>query len=247
VIIFKKYLDIRFYMANGNELHLQIFEDLRRQITDCVTLISSDELNNNALDYVHRKLDQIWREVFRLTEVNIVDEYILHCVSDAIACLQRVEEVEYSTSYQAPLVNDGSTGRPVFNITHDQLYFFLAHGFTGPAIANMLGVSLRTVRRRINQYGLFKNVFRSDVTDAELDDIVSNVMEQFPNIGYRLLEGELRRRNIVITRARCREVLRRLDPVGVVDRLHSLCYRRKYSVYGPLALWHVDGNHKLIR
>ena len=50
MIIFKKYLDIRFYMANGDELHLQIFEDLRRQITDCVTLISSDEFNNNALD-----------------------------------------------------------------------------------------------------------------------------------------------------------------------------------------------------
>lgn len=111
----------------------------------------------------------------------------------------------------------------------------------------MLGVSLRTVRRRIAEHGLFKVVFRSAITDAELDGVVNNIMEQFPNIGYSRLEGELRRRNILVPRARCRETLRRLDPVGVVDRLHSLCYGRKYSVYGPLALWHVDGNHKLIR
>ena len=137
-------------------------------------------------------------------------------LSDAIAYLQRVDNIEHSVSYQAPMVNDGSAGRPACYISHDQLNFFLTHGFTGPAIANMLGVPLRTVRRRISQYGLFK-------------------------------EGELKRRNIMITRARCREVLRRLDPIGVVDRLRSLCYRRKYSVYGPLALWHVDGNHKLIR
>ena len=234
-------------MVNGDEINLQVFEDLRGQIVDCITLIRSQDFNCNVLDYVHRRLDQIWREVFRLTEVSVVDEQILACVSDAIAYLQQVENIEHSVRYQAPIVNDGSSGRPVFNITPDQLHFFLAHGFTGPAIANMLGVSLRTVRRRINQYGLFKDVFRTDITDAELDDIVSHVMGQFPNIGYRRLEGELRSRNIMITRARCREVLRRLDPVGVVDRLRSLCYRRKYSVYGPLALWHVDGNHKLIR
>ena len=231
-------------MANDDEINLhEVFEDLRRQIIDCVTLIRSADLNCNVLDYVHRRLDQIWREVFRLTEVNVVDENILACVSDAIAYLQQVENIEQNASYQSPIVNDGSTGRPMFNLTHDQLHFLLAHGFTGPAIANMLGVSLRTVRRRINQYGLFKDAYRTDITDAELDDIVYHVMGQFPNIGYRRLEGELRSRNIMITRARCREVLRR----RVVERLHSLCYRRKYSVYGPLALWHVDGNHKLIR
>ena len=27
----------------------------------------------------------------------------------------------------------------------------------------------------------------------------------------------------------------------------NVLQRRKYQVYGPLALWHIDGNHKLIR
>ena len=233
--------------VNTGVEHLEIVEELRTQILECVSQIESEQVGKNVVDYVHRKLDQIWREVFQLTQVNVVNETALTCISDAIACLQRFDELELSTGYQSPLLNDGNTGRPKFNIPPTQLEFFLANGFTGTAIAAMLGVSLRTVRRRIAEHGLLKNVFRSAITDAELDDVVNNIMEQFPNIGYSRLEGELRRRNILIPRVRCRETLRKLDPVGVVVRLRSLCYRRKYSVYGPLALWHVDGNHKLIR
>ena len=140
--------------------------------------------------------------MFRLTEVNVVDENILACVSDAIAYLQQVENIEQNASYQSPIVNDGSAGRPMFNITHDQLHFLLVHGFTGPTIANLLGVSLRTVRCRINQYELFKDAYQTDITDAELDDIVYHVMGQFPNIGYRRLEGELRSRNIMNNKGR---------------------------------------------
>ena len=233
--------------VNTGVEHLEIVEEQRTQILECVSQIESEQVGKNVVDYVHRKLDQIWREVFQLTQVNVVNETALTCISDAIACLQRFDELELSTGYQSPLLNDGNTGRPKFNILPTQLEFFLANGFTGTAIAAILGVSLRTIRRRIAEHGLFKNVFRSAITEAELDNVVNNIMEQFRNIGYSRLEGELRKRNILIPRARCRETLRRLDPVGVVVRLHSLCYRRKYSVYGPLALWHVDGNHKLIR
>ena len=220
--------------VNTGVEHLEIVEEQRTQILECVSQIESEQVGKNVVDYVHRKLEQIWREMFQLTQVNVVNETALTCISDAIACLQRFDELELSTGYRSPLLNDGNTGRPKFNILPTQLEFFLANGFTGTAIAAMLGVSLRTVRRRIAEHGLLKNVFRSAITDAELDDVVNNIMEQFPNIGYSRLEGELRRRNILIPRVRCRETLRKLDPVGVVVRLRSLCYRRKYSV---LSVW----------
>ena len=111
-------------MANGDEMNLQVFEDLRGQIVDCITLIRTQDFHCNVLDYIHRRLDQIWKELFRLTEVSVIDEQILACISDAIAYLQHVENIEHSVRYQAPIVNDGSLGRPVFNITPDQLHFF---------------------------------------------------------------------------------------------------------------------------
>ena len=41
----------------------------------------------------------------------------------------------------------------------------------------------------------------------------------------------------------------RVNPEGVLLRVLTIntINRRKYGVYAPLALWHVDGNHKLIR
>ena len=43
--------------------------------------------------------------------------------------------------------------------------------------------------------------------------------------------------------------MRRVDPEGVLLRALTIntVNRRKYQVYAPLALWHIDGNHKLIR
>ncbi|KAL0978844.1 hypothetical protein UPYG_G00176460 [Umbra pygmaea] len=49
--------------------------------------------------------------------------------------------------------------------------------------------------------------------------------------------------------SRVRESLRRVDPYGTELRAlanHTL-HRRQYSVPAPNAMWHIDGNHKLIR
>lgn len=43
--------------------------------------------------------------------------------------------------------------------------------------------------------------------------------------------------------------MHRVDSLGILSRLTGLgcIVRRTYSVRGPLSLWHVDTNHKLIR
>ena len=46
---------------------------------------------------------------------------------------------------------------------------------------------------------------------------------------------------------RIRESLIRTDPVGMMNRWSLAVRRRKYQVKSPLSLWHIDGNHKLIR
>lgn len=42
-------------------------------------------------------------------------------------------------------------------------------------------------------------------------------------------------------------MLRRLDPVGTALRWRRTICLRKYTVRCPNALWHIDGNHKMIR
>jgi len=38
-----------------------------------------------------------------------------------------------------------------------------------------------------------------------------------------------------------------INPCGVEQRMHTILHRHRYKVKGPKSLWHIDGNHKLIR
>ena len=100
----------------------------------------------------------------------------------------------------------------------------------------------------MSEYCITQKMFQSTIAELELDDKVREIVRYFPQIGYRRLLGELERQSIRITRSKARESLQRIDPVGVTERwLQGPVSRRKYSVKGPLSLWHIDGNHKLIR
>ena len=46
---------------------------------------------------------------------------------------------------------------------------------------------------------------------------------------------------------RVREAMLVTDPNGTIVRFADLVHRRRYHVPCPQALWHIDGNHKLIR
>ncbi|KAI7790374.1 hypothetical protein IRJ41_013547 [Triplophysa rosa] len=89
----------------------------------------------------------------------------------------------------------------------------------------------------------------TDVSDEELDNIVAEIQRNRPNAGYRITHGHLRTQGLRIQTLRVRESVQRVDPVATQMRALSIStrHRRQYSVPGPNAMWHIDGNHKLIR
>lgn len=94
------------------------------------------------------------------------------------------------------------------------------------------------------------NVFRSNISDVELDQHLRDAMVSLPYIGERLISGFFRTKDITVQRRRIRDAIRRVDPYGLKQRrelLHKRIRRRVYSVPNPHSLWHFDGNHKLIR
>ena len=110
-----------------------------------------------------------------------------------------------------------------------------------------LGCSERTVYRKLHSAGLFLRRAYSNISDAELDVIVSEINHEHPRHGYRHIEGHLQHRDIRLPRRRIRESLDRVDPEGIVLRWAYTIQRRVYNVSGPSALWHIDGLHALIR
>ena len=173
-------------------------------------------------------------------------------VSSALATMRGLNEQqqhEYTFSHPSgtPALHSGSVGRPRFNIPEEQLQFLVESGFTGQQIAEIIGVSLRTVRRRMADYGLSIGDQYADIPDDELERVVIGIKAEFPTCGQKQMMGHLRSRGYRVQQVRVREVMRRIDPEGSIMRCLSALNRRRYSVLAPGSLWHMDGNHKLIR
>ena len=80
-----------------------------------------------------------------------------------------------------------------------------------------------------------------------MDGQVRDIKVFHPKCGSKNLLGSLASRNITVRRERLRQSLQRVDPIGVSVRRCRAVHRHVYSVSRPLAFWHFDGNHRLIR
>lgn len=78
-------------------------------------------------------------------------------------------------------------------------------------------------------------------------DIARQIKIDFPNCGFCMMQGHLLRQGHRVPHARIRDCLQRIDSDGVPIRWAITVQRRKYMVSSPQALWHIDGNHILIR
>ena len=208
------------------------------------------------IDNVHSSLvsrsvevDDILEDVERIFEaLNILDSVLRlseDIFRDILSAKKILENISKSHS-RTPRVFSGTWGRPSYDLRQDQLQALLDVGFNVGQIAELLQVSKRTIERRLQEYGISARSY-CEITDDELDAQVREIKLFYPNIGSKNLAGYLAARNIKIPRHRVRESLQRVDPLGVAARKCRSIHRRVYCVSRPLALWHFDGNHKLIR
>ncbi|KAK2548998.1 hypothetical protein P5673_030625 [Acropora cervicornis] len=92
-----------------------------------------------------------------------------------------------------------------------------------------------------------RDLYRS-FSEEELDNALQSILRDFPNCGYRRALGQLKSRgHHRVSEEMVRSGLKRINPDGVALRWLQISPRRSYSVPGPLSLWRIDGNHKLIR
>ncbi|XP_019855224.1 PREDICTED: uncharacterized protein LOC109584086 [Amphimedon queenslandica] len=132
-------------------------------------------------------------------------------------------------------------GRPKVHIDRERVEHLRSLKFMWEDIGNLLGVSSKTIQRRSKEWE--KKSF-TEISDADLDALISEVLQQFPHYGEAMIRGHLHSQKVLIQRARMREAIYRVR--GRHTIAHPI-HHRTYSVSGPNALWHLDGNHKLIK
>ena len=157
----------------------------------------------------------------------------------------RMECSKYGSN-RPPRSTRNECGAPKFEIPRSVLERYLEQNLAIEEISKILSVSESTIYRRMRQYGLTKMEF-SDVSDDELDKVISEITKEFLHCGEGLIKQLLLGKNIKVQRWRLRESLHRVDGKGIAQRKRGRLQRRVYHVQGPNHLWHIDTNHKLIR
>ena len=197
------------------------------------------------------QLERVYREMVALDlygEFSVEQHHALDYVKEAIQHVESIlDECGDARRYQAPLLDNQACGRPRFDIPRHQIDTMLEMRFTVPSIAEILGVSIRTVRCRMADYNLSVKSLYSHLTDQQLDGIVQEIQEKFPTCGNRQIQGHLQSHGTRVQQHRVQESQRRVDPAGSVMRQLGSINRRKYHVSGSGALWHIDGHQKKIR
>ena len=119
-------------------------------ITRTVGMIHAVQQESHANNVEHETFDglcfrgeQLARQVARLVTANVLDSSVLNCIMLAYEkltfCLQQVESEEMG--YRVALQHFGSRGRPSYQISREQLVYFLRERFSRREIADMLCVS----------------------------------------------------------------------------------------------------------
>ncbi len=223
---------------------------LTRISTELLNYRDGRHLSPDVLDSYQLSLELVYREILMAQAINdLSNDHVGELVRQALISLQHIQDSQFMESVRpAPPTNlTGHAGRPTFVIPREQLCHLIEARFTVPHIASMIGVSTRTVHRRMSEYGLSIRATYSNLTDCELDETVSSIHREFPMCGNGQMRGHLQARGIRVQQHRIRESMRRTDPVGTIARRLHTINRRRYVVPAPRSLYHIDGNHKLIR
>ena len=142
------------------------------------------------------------------------------------------------------VANVPSTNKQVgFN---QQLESFLKLKIPIFTIANVFYVSRPTLYKAIRNFNIDYQKF-SALSDAEIRQDVEVIASKHPNAGEVMVMGHLRARGIHVQRSRVRDAIHHTNPAGPLSRRRAPIRRRMYSVPCPNYVWHIDGNHKLVR
>lgn len=88
-------------------------------------------------------------------------------------------------AFQAGCIFTGQPGRPKLNVPQEQLQFLIERRFNTTQIASLLGVSPRTIERRLREHNLNISTSYSNLSDQDLDTVIKSVLTDFPSDGLQ--------------------------------------------------------------
>ena len=111
--------------------------------------------------------------------VEVVYHFREHYQEWVLHLLDNETEDDASELLLPARVYRGTPGRPPYQVPKSQIEALMELGFSYAAMARMLHVSPRTIRRRREEYGLPIGRYYSDITDNHLDELIGSILQVY--------------------------------------------------------------------
>lgn len=129
-------------------------------------------------------------------------------------------------------------GRPQKWTPPEDIELLRSNGLSWPKIARLLGVSPSTIHRRKALLNLNGARTYSVISDADLEAVIINIIDEHPNSGYVYIWASLKSRGLFVPFKRVKEHMRRIDPGGIFQRSRQRIHRRPYRVKAAGYMWY---------
>lgn len=203
-------------MLSHDALHAYCKRSIRN-IVNCIENPTFDI--SKEVDWLLSQLDSIIHHVNIAIQAGIIEYFNSNEITEVGNMIRKLAAQKRNDVFHNEMKKIiCGKGRPKFDILEGQLEFLRKLNFNTPDIAKILGVSKSTVKRRISQFKLNRKYIITDITDANLDNIINEIQKEFPRTGYRRMIGYLRARGILVPEKRVRAAMQRVDLEGVLLR-----------------------------
>ena len=245
---------VQLYSHEMEELITRVYDDVHSD--DCTldhadSLLTQVEMGITNMEQLSQMVT--YRNlVYPVNEIQAIHVQLVHAQVTLHEHQLEICQCSASTAVRniggrlTRVVYSGLPGRPTLMVNVNQVELLRNAGYTWQDIAQCLQVSRSTLWRRLHEGNLRFDRY-TDISDHDLDRIVTTIQDEHPNFGQTLMNGYLVGIGIRVQQYRLRAALTRTNPVQRTLRWHQRLTRRTYSVPGPNALWHIDGHHSLIR
>ena len=156
-------------MANGSDSDSEWCRVVLQRTLADRALLGTETVSMEVLEVLENQLKLLYRELACLEVLgNLSGEQMisLRCTGQALDEIQNLlstaDEPIISRYVVTATEFSGCIGRPRYDIPRSQLEYLLQNRFTVPQISSLLCVSVRTVRRRMEEYDLSVRIFYRD-------------------------------------------------------------------------------------
>ena len=161
---------------------------------------------------------------------------VLSKSADLLARYDELREAQQGPTgfeFVCPRQQSNRPGRPRLDISQEAISFLQSIHNSWTEVADVLGVTYRTILRRRNESGMpIANLHGpregySSLSDEDLRNTIREILRTLPNAGETYIIGALRTRGIIVQRYRVRDALREIDPVSRAIRRTLSIVRRQ--------------------